>query len=188
MRVSRPGIFAVIVLLALAGCSHGAESGNPEQSPAPARTPMPAPAPTRAAALPESRAHPGAHGNCDTPSRSERVAGIAGTHGDADPRENGPAPLAQCGTGDLGRSGQRDDGLSRRQRLWQRRYELQRRQRRGENRRLRNEPAQDRRGRFELTYKIGALPWFVRGNFTLQVIARNARGDAVSRSIPLTVR
>ncbi len=43
-------------------------------------------------------------------------------------------------------------------------------------------------GRFELTYKIGALPWFVRGNFTMQVIARNARGDAVTRSIPLTVR
>jgi hypothetical protein len=43
-------------------------------------------------------------------------------------------------------------------------------------------------GRFELTYKVGPLPWFVRGNFTMQVIARNTRGDAVTRAIPLTVR
>jgi hypothetical protein len=43
-------------------------------------------------------------------------------------------------------------------------------------------------GRFELTYTVGPLPWFVRGNFTMQVIARNTRGDAVTRAIPLTVR
>ncbi|HEX3458445.1 MAG TPA: hypothetical protein VHR97_10865 [Candidatus Baltobacteraceae bacterium] len=43
-------------------------------------------------------------------------------------------------------------------------------------------------GRFELAYKVGTLPWFVRGNFTMQVIARNAHGVAVTRSIPLTVR
>ena len=43
-------------------------------------------------------------------------------------------------------------------------------------------------GRFALTYTVGALPWFVRGNFTMQVIARNTRGDAVTRAIPLTVR
>jgi hypothetical protein len=43
-------------------------------------------------------------------------------------------------------------------------------------------------GRFELTYTVGPLPWFVRGNFTMQVIARNTRGDAVTRVVPLTVR
>jgi hypothetical protein len=43
-------------------------------------------------------------------------------------------------------------------------------------------------GRFELAYTVGQLPWFIRGNFTLQVIARNTRGDAVTRAIPLTVR
>ncbi|MBV8345775.1 MAG: hypothetical protein JO190_12400 [Candidatus Eremiobacteraeota bacterium] len=43
-------------------------------------------------------------------------------------------------------------------------------------------------GRFALTYTVAPLPWFVRGNFTLQVIARNARGDAATRAIPLTVR
>jgi hypothetical protein len=43
-------------------------------------------------------------------------------------------------------------------------------------------------GRFALTYKVGELPWFVRGNFTMQVIARNARGASVVRDIPLKVR
>jgi hypothetical protein len=32
------------------------------------------------------------------------------------------------------------------------------------------------------------VPWFVRGNFSMQVIARNPRGDAVTRVVPLTVR
>jgi hypothetical protein len=43
-------------------------------------------------------------------------------------------------------------------------------------------------GRFELIYKVAPLPWFVRGNFTMQVIARNTRGDTATRAIPLTVR
>lgn len=43
-------------------------------------------------------------------------------------------------------------------------------------------------GRFALTYTVGPLPWFVRGNFSMQVIARNTRGDSVERTIPLTVR
>jgi len=43
-------------------------------------------------------------------------------------------------------------------------------------------------GRFALTYKVGALPWFVHGNFTMQVIARNTSGTAIARDIPLTVR
>jgi hypothetical protein len=43
-------------------------------------------------------------------------------------------------------------------------------------------------GRFELSYTVGPVPWFVRGNFSMQVIARNPRGDAVTRVVPLTVR
>ena len=43
-------------------------------------------------------------------------------------------------------------------------------------------------GKFALTYTVAPLPWFVRGSFTLQVIARNTRGDVVTRAIPLTVR
>ncbi|HEY1869120.1 MAG TPA: hypothetical protein VGG70_12555 [Candidatus Cybelea sp.] len=43
-------------------------------------------------------------------------------------------------------------------------------------------------GRFELTYTVGPLPWFVRGNFTMQLTARNTRGDTATRAIPLTVR
>jgi hypothetical protein len=43
-------------------------------------------------------------------------------------------------------------------------------------------------GRFELTYTVGPLPFFVRGNFTMRVIARNTRGDTATRAIALTVR
>jgi hypothetical protein len=43
-------------------------------------------------------------------------------------------------------------------------------------------------GRFALTYTVAPLPWFVRGNFTLEVIAKNTRGVSVERSIALTVR
>ncbi|MFZ0031680.1 MAG: hypothetical protein WBE79_02080 [Candidatus Cybelea sp.] len=43
-------------------------------------------------------------------------------------------------------------------------------------------------GRFALTYTVGPLPFFVRGNFTMRVIARNQGGEATTRTIPLTVR
>lgn len=43
-------------------------------------------------------------------------------------------------------------------------------------------------GRFALTYKVAPLPWFIRGTFTMRVIAKNTRGDSVERTIPLTVR
>jgi hypothetical protein len=43
-------------------------------------------------------------------------------------------------------------------------------------------------GRFTFTYTVGPLPWFIHGNYTMQVIARNTRGDAARRSIPLIVR
>lgn len=43
-------------------------------------------------------------------------------------------------------------------------------------------------GRFALTYTVSPLAWFVHGNFQVQVIARNPRGDVTMRWIPLTVR
>ncbi|HEX3670376.1 MAG TPA: hypothetical protein VHT92_01595 [Candidatus Cybelea sp.] len=43
-------------------------------------------------------------------------------------------------------------------------------------------------GRFQLLYTVGPLPWFVHGSFTMQVIARNTRGDSTTKAIPLTVR
>lgn len=43
-------------------------------------------------------------------------------------------------------------------------------------------------GCFALSYTVAPLPWFVHGNFTMRVIARNTRGDTAERAIPLTVR
>lgn len=43
-------------------------------------------------------------------------------------------------------------------------------------------------GRFAITYTLAPMPFFIRGNFTLLVIARNTRGDTVTRAIPITVR
>lgn len=41
-------------------------------------------------------------------------------------------------------------------------------------------------GRFALTYTAN-IPWFVHGSFTMQVIAKNTRGDTVERAIPVSV-
>lgn len=43
-------------------------------------------------------------------------------------------------------------------------------------------------GRFALRYQLGYIPFFVRGTFPMRIIARNTRGDAVERTLPLTVR
>jgi hypothetical protein len=43
-------------------------------------------------------------------------------------------------------------------------------------------------GRFAMTYRVGNIPFFVHGTFPMKIIARNTRGDAVERSLPLTVR
>lgn len=43
-------------------------------------------------------------------------------------------------------------------------------------------------GRFALTYRVPNVPFFLRRTYTIQVIARNARGDAVSSSLPVTVQ
>ena len=43
-------------------------------------------------------------------------------------------------------------------------------------------------GRFVLSYRVPNLPFFLHRTYAIQVIARNARGDAVSSSLPITVR
>jgi hypothetical protein len=42
-------------------------------------------------------------------------------------------------------------------------------------------------GRFTLTYKLGSIPFFVHGTYPMRIIARNSRGDAVERTLPLTI-
>jgi len=43
-------------------------------------------------------------------------------------------------------------------------------------------------GTFALTYTVPPIPFFIRGAFDLNVIARNARGDAVTRAIPIVLQ
>lgn len=43
-------------------------------------------------------------------------------------------------------------------------------------------------GEFRLSYKVPQLPFFLRRTYTVQVIARNSRGDAVTSSVPITIR
>jgi hypothetical protein len=43
-------------------------------------------------------------------------------------------------------------------------------------------------GRFTLEYTLGNLPFFVHGTYQMQIIARNARGDAAQQTLPITVR
>jgi hypothetical protein len=42
-------------------------------------------------------------------------------------------------------------------------------------------------GRFEMSYKLGYIPFFVHGTYPMHIIARNARGDSVEQSLPLTI-
>jgi hypothetical protein len=43
-------------------------------------------------------------------------------------------------------------------------------------------------GRFSLSYTVGTLPFFIHGTYEMKIIARNARGDAVQTTLPITVR
>ncbi|HVA32968.1 MAG TPA: hypothetical protein VNG31_02395 [Candidatus Baltobacteraceae bacterium] len=43
-------------------------------------------------------------------------------------------------------------------------------------------------GRFALAYRLGNIPFFVRGTYPMTIVARNTRGDAVHRTLPLTIR
>lgn len=42
-------------------------------------------------------------------------------------------------------------------------------------------------GRFELSQRVPKLPFFLHRTYTIQVTARNARGDSVSSSLPITI-
>ncbi len=42
-------------------------------------------------------------------------------------------------------------------------------------------------GRFTLAYRVGSIPFFVRGTYPMRIIARNSRGDKVEQTLPLTV-
>lgn len=43
-------------------------------------------------------------------------------------------------------------------------------------------------GRFQLTYQIPAVPFFLHRGYTLHVIARNADGTAAERDLPVTLQ
>jgi hypothetical protein len=42
-------------------------------------------------------------------------------------------------------------------------------------------------GRFTLAYRLGSIPFFVRGTYPMHIIARNSRGDTAERTLPLTI-
>lgn len=43
-------------------------------------------------------------------------------------------------------------------------------------------------GKFVMSYRVPHLPFFLHKTYAIQVIARNTRGDAVSSSVPITIR
>jgi hypothetical protein len=43
-------------------------------------------------------------------------------------------------------------------------------------------------GRFSLAYKLGSLPFFVRGTYTMTIVARNPSGASTQTEMPLTIR
>jgi hypothetical protein len=43
-------------------------------------------------------------------------------------------------------------------------------------------------GKFRLSYRVPYLPFFLHRTYSIEVIARNTRGDAVRTSVPITIR
>jgi hypothetical protein len=43
-------------------------------------------------------------------------------------------------------------------------------------------------GKFALTYRVPPLPFFLHRTYSIEIIARNTRGDAVKTAVPITVR
>lgn len=43
-------------------------------------------------------------------------------------------------------------------------------------------------GKFQLSYRVPSLPFFLHRTYMIQVIARNAKGQAVSTALPITLR
>ena len=42
-------------------------------------------------------------------------------------------------------------------------------------------------GRFQLSYTVPSVPFFLRKTYPMEIIARNTRGDATRASVPITV-
>jgi hypothetical protein len=183
MRTARSAACVAAVFAALVSCSRGAHVTNPTQSPhgAVQMTPQPSakvstsPAPTAAATAPVITPTPGPSGRPQTaavPHVSKPVPRLA--------PDAAPQILAIAVSETNVRPGDRVSGsvltssnvASVEARIGGYAMSL----------------SKVGVGKFALTYTVGPLPWFVRGNFTLQVIARNTRGDAATRAIPLTVR
>jgi hypothetical protein len=43
-------------------------------------------------------------------------------------------------------------------------------------------------GAFKLSYRVPDIPFFLRGNYTIVLIARNTRGDRTTQQVPIVVR
>jgi hypothetical protein len=43
-------------------------------------------------------------------------------------------------------------------------------------------------GRFELSYTVPSLPFFLHRTYPMNIIARNTRGDEATTNVPITVR
>ena len=43
-------------------------------------------------------------------------------------------------------------------------------------------------GRFQLTYTVPHMPFFLHNTYPMDIIARNTRGETAKASIPITVR
>lgn len=43
-------------------------------------------------------------------------------------------------------------------------------------------------GKFVMSYRVPRLPFFLHKTYSIEVIARNTRGDSVSSSVPITIR
>ncbi len=43
-------------------------------------------------------------------------------------------------------------------------------------------------GRFQLSYTVPSVPFFLHRTYPMNIIARNTRGEATSTSVPITVR
>jgi hypothetical protein len=43
-------------------------------------------------------------------------------------------------------------------------------------------------GTFSMDYAVADVPFFLRGTYSMRVIARNAAGDSDERTLPLTIQ
>ena len=184
MRTVRSAVYIAAALVVLASCSRGTHATNPSPSPqgSPAQPPpvpqtsaVPTPVPTAAATAPVITPTPAPSGQATAAAAPRLAKPVPRVASDAPPQI-----LAISISETTVRPGDRVSGsvitssnvASVEARIGGYAMPL----------------SKLGVGRFALAYTVAPLPWFVRGSFTLQVIARNTRGDAATRAIPLTVR